>query len=322
MRCATDPYSARGNFGGKTLLHYAVAAGKLEAVEYLLSKGASPEAFNEHSPTPLHLAAEHPGPDSAKIVQALLRAGGHADPMGWEGPSPLQSAILHANVPVISVLLEAGATENLYTDAGLGRIDDLRRRLGADPSLALRPDGAGRGPLCYAAANHQLEAAGLLLVSGAKDLPGDDGPSLALTWAIGARNVAMVNLLFDHASNANGGPDWYERYVHQVVEEPSPESAQILKALLAHQANPNAENIRGYRPLHLLGLRETGTARDDFELLVGAGADVNAPIGFDRSPCGPPGDESTHGTPLHVASSAGSVEMVNLLLAAGPNGAC
>lgn len=313
----TDSYSARGSEGGKTLLHYAAEGGHAAVAEFLLSRGADPDAFNEYTATPLHLAASHPGAHSGETVAALLKGGAHADPKGWVGPSPLQEAILRANRPAIDLLLKAGAKTNLYTDAGLDKLADLRRRLNTDPTLALRPDGAGRGPLAYAAGNGQLEAAKLLISYGAKDMPADEGESLALYWAIQAKDLPMVKLLLDNGSSPDGAL-WSEPFVHVVVRDGSKESVLILKALLAHKANARAGNMRGYEPLHTAAMRDEEPPAEAIESLLAAGADVNARVGADHSPCGPSEVfDLPHETVLQVAASAGAKENVRVLLAHG-----
>ena len=117
------------------------------------------------------------------------------------------------------LLLKAGAKPSFFTDAASGKIDALRPRLEADPTIARRPDGWGRAPLAYAAAAGQIEAARLLISYGAKDEPADGGERLALYWAIRAKQVPMVKLLLDNGSNANAIGE-YQPFVHTAAASP------------------------------------------------------------------------------------------------------
>jgi ankyrin repeat protein len=57
---------------GETLLHYAARYGRIDIVEYLISKGADPNATDGARNTPLHDAV---GSGNIQIIKLLLDSG-------------------------------------------------------------------------------------------------------------------------------------------------------------------------------------------------------------------------------------------------------
>jgi ankyrin repeat protein len=304
------PYSPRFRSGDMTLLHYAISqrhpdGEQLDIVRFLIGKGADVNKQTEHAPTPLHLAAKV---GSLPITQFLINHGAdiNAKAQG-DGPTPLQEALIHGHSDVVQLLVKSGAKSNFFTDVAMGNIEPVRAKVMADSSIAMRPDGWSRPPLTYAAAAGQAEMVKLLLAAGAHDLPMDeyryrDEPS-AIWWAVDVKNVAMVQLLCDNGSD----PNLLDDAIYG-------DSVDVVRALLAHHADPNREDIRGYRPLHNAALLNRAEIA---YVLLDAGADLDAPTGFDRSPCGPGPGFSDRETSLHLAAKEGSLKTVSELIRRG-----
>lgn len=105
-----------------TLLHFAIAEGKFDAVRLLLENGADPSAKSpDGGVTPLHLSAALPRDNSPAITRLLLEKG--ADPnaaiddsqgtpdkwaLGYTR-TPLGSALKHRNTEQLDLLLASGA---------------------------------------------------------------------------------------------------------------------------------------------------------------------------------------------------------------------
>jgi ankyrin repeat protein len=104
---------------------------------------------------------------------------------------------------VESLLLAAGASEDVFTSAFLGDLTLLARMLAADPSLAEATDPAGDvldiTPAEHAVAGGQVSALRLILDHVAHPLP---GYVRALRGAAAQGSLAMVELLLAHGADA------------------------------------------------------------------------------------------------------------------------
>ncbi|GAA2760708.1 ankyrin repeat domain-containing protein [Actinopolymorpha rutila] len=152
----------------------------------------------------------------ADVVGSLLRHGVGADTpfrlqVGVVGrayervvfATPLCVARLKRRPSVESLLLEAGAREDVFTSAFLGDHSSLVRTLEDEPDLARSPDPAvdvlDITPVDHAVAGGQVEALRVLL--GHIAAPWDGG-ARALRGAAEHGSVPMVELLLDHGADA------------------------------------------------------------------------------------------------------------------------
>jgi ankyrin repeat protein len=298
-----------------TLLMEAVQHRNLAAAELLLSSGADVKVRTSSFDSALQLAAQIGQPEMLKL---LIR---HHSEVNFPptGASPLHEALIAGHLDAARLLIEAGAKEDFWSNVGLGKLDSVRKVLAADPSWVSRPDGAGRMPLDYAAANSQLEMAKLQLNSGAPIV--DDEFShmqIPLHYAIARGNAPLVELLLNAGSSANTAlrtrgedPDTTPP-LHMAI---SADNAEIVRILLAHKADPERRNTYSQTALHYAA--EEGKPEIS-ELLVKAGADVNALQLQFSLPCGS-GEEETpaKNTPLHFAAARGNPATIKVLLDAG-----
>jgi uncharacterized protein len=104
--------------------------------------------------------------DLATVREIILRDPGLASLLLANGESPVMAALYRGHHEVIAALIEAGAKIDIFAAAALGRNDDLRRAL-TQPSRVSAYAYDGWTPLHLAAFFGQLEAARLLLDSGA-----------------------------------------------------------------------------------------------------------------------------------------------------------
>ena len=151
----------------------------------------------------------------AEIVQMLLDRGVGADrpfhlPVGITGRAfelvifvtPLCAARMKRRSAVESLLLAAGASEDVFTSAFLGDLTSLTQLLAADPSLARAADPAvdvlDITPADHAVAGGQTAALRLIL-----DHVEDAPPyARALRGAAEQGNLAMTELLLAHGADA------------------------------------------------------------------------------------------------------------------------
>ena len=110
-------------------LEYAIYHSPLSFIRHLLEIGADPNP-TDHAGFPpliaaLSCARAHPGaparPDVADIIKLLLSFGADPNQRGLNDYTPLHMAVGEENLPVIELLIDAGADPRLRT-----RIDDYQ----------------------------------------------------------------------------------------------------------------------------------------------------------------------------------------------------
>jgi truncated hemoglobin YjbI len=152
----------------------------------------------------------------AGTVRALLDNGVDADhpfslPVAVTGPAferviyvtPLCAARLKGHAAVESMLVAAGAREDIFTASFLGDLTSLARMLAADPGLALATDPAvdvlDITPVEHAVAGGRTAALRLVLGYVEAPLPGG---VRALRGAAAQGSLPMVELLLAHGADA------------------------------------------------------------------------------------------------------------------------
>ncbi len=252
----------------------------------------------------------------AEIVQMLLDSGVGADhpfylPVSVTGVAfervvfvtPLCAARMKRRSVVESLLLAAGANEDVFTSAFLGDLTSLARMLTSDPGLAQAADPAvdvlDITPVEHAVAGGQASALRLILDHVAHPLP---GYVRALRGAVAQGSTAMVELLLAHGADATriGVGRWV---LH-------PELAPLLASRGAAIDSSGS----------WIGASCTGNQgrKDDPEYvraLLHHGASAN-----DRrtgDPEGTSGVRALNATALHYAARAGFLQTIELLIEHG-----
>ena len=150
----------------------------------------------------------------AEIVQMLLERSVSADrpfylPVGVTGQAfervifvtPLCASRMKRRPAAESLLLAAGATDDVFTAAFTGDLGSLEGMLAADPGLAQAADPAadvlGITPVDHAVAGKQAAALRLLL-----DHVPHAGHARALRGAVAQGSLAMTELLLEHGADA------------------------------------------------------------------------------------------------------------------------
>ena len=112
---------------GNTGLHSVVIEDCLSTVVlHLLAAGVDPNSKNNDGDTPVHLAAERLRVDT---LRCLLAAGGDPNAQGVNGNTALHwaSAIARNSVPVVELLLTAGADATVRNNPGMSALDEARK---------------------------------------------------------------------------------------------------------------------------------------------------------------------------------------------------
>jgi len=191
---------------GKTALHFAAQANRLNIARLLLEKGSSPNAANVNGATPIHYAAFFGFLD---MVDLLVSNGGKLDAADKMGNTPLSRAVERGHMELAGYLLGKGVSLNPQSDLAVnmlhraaaggqeeflgqiikrgvplaalnqsggnllhssarGGIRDLAFLPGKDKSWIDKRDYYGLTPLDYALSHGHKETAKLLISLGAK----------------------------------------------------------------------------------------------------------------------------------------------------------
>ena len=254
---------------GATALSWASYRDDLETADLLIAAGANVNAANDYGATPLMLACVN---GSAGMVDKLLKSGANPNSSVLTGArQPGETVLMRCahtgNVETVKLLLAAeadvNAKENRQGDTALmwavaQRHDDIARVLIAHKADVRARTSDGFTALMFAAQQGDADSAQMLLDAGAdvNDVT-PDGDS-ALLVASSSGHEAFSIYLLEHGANPNaverngttalhyaimdglgqlGGGSAYhadEPYRHR------PDMVALVKALLAHGANPNA----------------------------------------------------------------------------------
>ena len=219
-----DPGLLRASDAGRTLLHHAASAARLEAIETLVALGADPNARNEEhfydSPgsRPLHCLSAAPVPLKSVHVEACIAAlqagpaGADINACNASGDTPLHLAVLNGEHRA-EAFLARGADVNarnnngstpLHLAASCSRAIAVQVLLEAGANPVARDD-KGRTPLHGAAIAAESESDWKIMLgltqAGADVNARDADGATALHLAAAADNESAVLFLLDQGAN-------------------------------------------------------------------------------------------------------------------------
>jgi ankyrin repeat protein len=258
---------------GETPLMTCAATGSADAVRTLIARGADVQAKEpSQNQTALMWAALE---RHADVVQLLLEHGADSRAHTKKGFTPLHFAARSGDIESAKALLAAGLDVNIVSQP---EQPDRPAARGGEPGYRGGPSrtggpsyettvSAGSTPLLVATVRAHVPFALFLLEKGA-DPNIDSAGFTPLHWAAGTWESGEANPVFGFIDAMSGIPDRQAKL-------------QLVNALLAHGANPNARMTQ--RPPAFAG---------GYTDVVGA-------------------------TPFLLASATADVEIMRLLLAAG-----
>jgi len=278
--------AASGKEGLGTPLHYAAHGGSLEVAELLLLKGASVGAQNNRGETPLHLAAQMGHTDLCRL---LIAAKGDVNLRTQNGWTPLHYAADSGQKAAAALLLEKGAD-----------MDAKDRRATTPLEVAASEletgDGASDATKMDAAATQRYRDVMKFLIDEGADVSSAD----LLYHVVWRGEKEITEALIKKGANVNTVSRSWGGYPVPLYASWSGNPA-VLELLLAHGANPNADD-GGWSLLHY------EIWADDARMagvLLDKGANPNYTV-F-------PGCQS----PLQLAAQLGRQAQVELLIARG-----
>ncbi|GEM_PF-2064727 len=275
-----------------SLIQMAACHGNVAAIEELVLRGADTRDAGKVGFTPLMLAADWGRVDA---VRDLLKHNPDINEASRYGWTALNSAARNGNVAVVELLLDRGATYDIFTAATRNDVARIEKLLQDQPDLVKSRCG-GETPLGWAAGLGNEQAAVVLFDSGAEinvhDETMENSPLQLAAWA---GRTSIVKLLLDRNANIEigAGKDPYGTPLHMAACVGDVEVAQIL---LARGANINAVNNLSKTPLAFAADRNKMAMA---HFLIEHHADFRGA--------------------LHNAASEGHAEMVRLLIDAGAN---
>jgi ankyrin len=255
---------------GATALHWAVHWDDLETADLLIRAGANVNAKNDYGATPLSLACTN---GNAAMVEKLLVAKADPNMAAASGETPLMACARTGSAAAVKSLLARKAAVNAKDNeqqqtalmwAVAQKHPAAAQALiegGAD--VHVRSKG-GFTPLLFAARVGDVESAKVLIAAGAK--VNEAGPKgmtpLVLASASGQEAAGIFFLEKGADANAkdeNGATALHYavmkgitaldgvRYANYVAHLFRPNLEGLVKALLAHHANPNVPLVKDPR---------------------------------------------------------------------------
>ena len=268
---------------GTTALAWAAYRDDLETAELLIGAGANANAANDTGVTPLSLACTN---GSAAMVERLLKAGADPKAAKWKGETVLMTCARTGNAGAVKALLVHGADANaketrrgqtaLMWAVGQEHPEAVRALVEHGADVNARSNG-GFTPLLFAAQQGDLDSARILVAAGANvNDATPDGSALMVASVSGYEALAIF--LVDKGADPNAADPSGITVLHSAVSRgllalsgkaqreisanrgadflpapywERPNALGLVKALLAHGANPNARIVKEPPPLPL-----------------------------------------------------------------------
>jgi uncharacterized protein len=314
---------------GATALHWAAHWDDREIADVLIRAGAKVDVVNDFGVTPLSMAAVN---GSAAMIAVLIKAGANANLTSPAGEAPLMTAARTGNTDAVRALLDGradiraqdpsrGQTALMWAAAeGHSEVTRLLIERGADVHARSK---AGFTPLLFAARAGDLDTNRILIAAGARVNDRASDGTTSLLMAVVRGHHELTRFLLDRGADPNADgtgytvlhwaagtwetglrfPDYAQAVPtewHAVTGVKGQRKLDVLEALLAHGADPNARTgrtptrfgfsaaggdpyyeLKGATPFLIAAM--AGDA-DAMRVLAAAGADPRLPTSDNMTP--------------------------------------
>ena len=258
---------------GHSAMHFAARYGFNDCLEVMFSYGASPDIASRDGETPAFEAARNGHLQTLKFLESKGANLAFRNPKNNRGL--LHAAAVESQVEVMDYLLKKGFSSSdrdknddtpLYMVA-LGSFDDSQK---------------------------QVEAARLLLKSGAKVDEASSGGTTPLIMACGNKNLSFIRFLLENGANVNWRDNDGGTALHFACLT---DNGEVIKLLISHGAQVNMPDNNYWLPIHSVAAQGNVALA---EILFKAGAKLDA---------------LTHKglSPLHLARKRNHLEMIDFL---------
>ena len=312
---------------GATALQWAVHWNDLATVDRLIQAGANVNAANDLGATPLYLACRK---GDAAVVEKLLAAGANPNAALPDGETALMTVAATGNVEAAKALLARGADVNarekdrgqtaLMWAAAQHHPAMVQALIEQHADIHARSKG-GFTALLFAAQAGDLECARLLLAGKANiDEAAPDGSTPLFVASASVAAIASSNyklnlmpshheklalFLLGQGADASKTDGLGRTPLHAAVETGK---VELVKALLAHGADPNARMTKDEPPFAGDFTPRTGFIGATPFWLAARAADLNLMRILIAGGADPNLATSNNTTPLMVAAGAGQNE--------------
>jgi ankyrin repeat protein len=285
---------------GTTALAWAANRDDLETADLLIRAGAKVNLANDYGVTPLSMACTN---RNASMVGRLLEAGADPNAAQATGETPLMVCSRTGNVETVKLLLAHGADpdakETQQGQTALIRAvaekhpDVVRALIDGGEDVRARSKG-GFTALLFAAQQGEIASARMLLAAGAdvNATTPKNGTPLVVAAASGREEFAIF--LLENGADPNAADSYGVTALHYAIprgiagidsvsiifrpysEVPPTNMPGLVKALLAHKANPNVQIAKDFPPYSRspYALQTSLVGQTPF-LLAAAAADID-----------------------------------------------
>ena len=314
---------------GASALHWAAHWDDRLTADALIRAGARVDAANDYGVTPLAMAAVN---GSAAMIALLVKGGATANLASRSGETPLMTAARTGRTDAVRALLDARADpgardpsrgqDALMWAAAEGHSEVTRVLIERGADIHARSK-AGFTPLMFAARAGNLDTNRILVAAGARVNDAASDGTTSLLMAVVRGHVELATFLLDRGADPNANaagytvlhwaagtwetglrfPDHAQAVStewHAATGLKGPRKLEVITALLAHGADPNARTrrtparfgfsaggiepyfqLKGATPFLIAAM--AGDA-DAMRLLAGAGADPLVPTSDNMTP--------------------------------------
>lgn len=319
-----------------TPLNLSVRIANRKFSQLLLAMGANPKKANKSGYSPLvHACHQPPSEEKLEIIRSLVELGADLDMASSYGESPLSVSFFFGDFQAIRLLLDLGANADVlewtpqHRAVFFGEMEELDRLTLEREVVNATSPRFGFSPWLLSIACGDLQKVKMLAERGGDLTQTGRCEETLLHIAVKHGREEVAQWLLELGADPNAAGYFGEAPLHTACEWNQPAMAKLLL-----NAGAKIDPLNGVdsQPIHHVRSLET------LQILVGAGADVNAIDGCGDWPLknaaqandfesvewmlanGAVVDRTSTGeTALHAAVRADAREVMKQLVAAGAN---